>query len=298
MRYRRAAQFALASALAAALLAPAAAQGTVTIGSNLGRVPTVFTGCDPSCTRVGASLTPAAVAPGGLPSPVNGTVVTWRIRVGNTSAPATFRVIRRFAGDLATGAGTSATVTPPIQAITAFPTRLPIAIGEWIGVDCCVGGGGAIGVSGGSGRTDLWLPALADGAPPRPRFQFGPQDMFETAINADIEPTSTFSVKTEPRKGGKVRVTVNLPNAGKVVAGDKSAKLASVAAAGKKNVRYLKRTKARVSAPGNVVLVVKPTKAAKQALAPDDRLKAKLKLVFTPTGGTASTQVRKVKLKP
>jgi hypothetical protein len=43
---------------------------------------------------------------------------------------------------------------------------------------------------------------------------------------------------------------------------------------------------------------VKPTKAGRSILADKGKLKTKLKLVFTPTGGTASTQVRKVKLKP
>jgi hypothetical protein len=269
-------------ALLAVLSISAEANATVTIGSNLGRAPTVLTGCDPSCTRVGASLAPTAVSPGGLASPVNGTVVTWRIRVGSSAAPTTFRVVRRFPGDLASGAGTSATVTPSIQAISAFPTRLPIAIGEWIGVDCCVGGGGMIGVSGGSGTTDLWLPALADGGMPRARFQFGPQDMFETAINADIEPTATLdSVKAKPKKGGKIKVSLVAPNPGKLFATGKG----------------LHSTTKEVPAAGPFTLVVKPYFRTKRKLADGKRVKAKLKLTFTPTGGSAAVQAVKVKLK-
>jgi hypothetical protein len=266
----------------AVLLGPATAQATVTIGSNLGRVPTVLTGCDPSCTRVGASLAPTAIAPGGLASPVNGTVVTWRIRVGGSSAPATFRVVRRFPGDLASGAGTSATVTPAIQSINAFATRLPIAIGDWIGVDCCVGGGGVIGVSGGSGTTDLWLPALADGAVPRARFQFGPQDMFETAINADIEPTATLdSVKAKPKKRGKIKVALIAPNPGTLFATGKG----------------LHSTRADIPAAGPFTLVVNPYHVAKRKLTKGKKVKVKLKLSFTPTGGSAAAQTVKVKLK-
>ena len=241
-------------ALILAMLAPTAARGTITIGSNLGRVPNVLTGCDPSCTRVPASLAPAALAAGGVSSPVNGIVVTWRIRVGNSSAPVRFRVVRRFPGDLGTGAGTSAIVTPPIQSITAFPTRLPISARESIGVDCCVGGGGVIGVSGGSGTTDLWLPALADGAAPRARFQFGPQD------------------KRDPR-------------------------LAS-ASAGKKKQKYLKRSTMPVAVAGQTIrLLARPTKQARALLRERGRLKAKLKVVFTPTGGGPATQVLPVRLK-
>ena len=285
-------------ALGLAILAPAAARGTVTIGSNLGRVPNVLTGCDPSCTRVPASLAPAALSPGGLSSPVNGTVVTWRIRVGSSTAPVRFRVVRRFPGDLATGAGTSAAVTPPIQSITAFPTRLPISVRESIGVDCCVGGGGVIGVSGGSGTTDLWLPALADGAAPRARFQFGPQDMFETAINADIEPTSAFTIsKVKLGKGGKVTVTATLPNAGTLEGGDKrDPRLASASA--KKKQKYLKRSTMPVGVAGQTIrLLVRPTTQARALLGEKARLKAKLKVVFTPTGGNPATQVLPVRLK-
>jgi hypothetical protein len=286
-------------ALALAMLAPAAARGTVTIGSNLGRVPNVLTGCDPSCTRVPASLTPAALAAGGVSSPVNGTVVTWRIRVGNSSAPVRFRVVRRFPGDLGTGAGTSATVTPPIQSITAFPTRLPIAVHESIGVDCCVGGGGVIGVSGGNGTTDFWLPALADGAAPRARFQFGPQDMFETAINADIEPTSAFTIsQVKLGKGGKVTVTATLPNPGTLEGGDKRDPRLASASAGKKKQKFLKRSTMPVGVAGQTIrLLAKPTKQARALLREKGRLKAKLKVVFTPTGGNPATQVLPVRLK-
>jgi hypothetical protein len=77
---------------------------------------------------------------------------------------------------------------------------------------------------------------------------------------------------------------------------DKGAKLAAVAAK-KKKPKLLRRTSATASAPGQVSLVVKATKLARSLLADKGRLKAKLKLAFTPTGGTASTQVRKVKLK-
>jgi hypothetical protein len=284
----------LVVAAATGLAVPTVAHGTVTIGSNLGRAPNVQPGCDPSCTKVATSLSPAAIAPGGLTSPVNGTVVTWRIRVADTTAPAALRVIRRFADGFAAGAGTSATVTPPVNATTAFPTRLPIAIGESIGVNCCVGGA-HIEVNG-TGTTDTWLPALADGAPPRDTFLNSPPSPYELAVNADIEPTSTFSViKVKSKKGGKVKATVDLPNAGTLAAGDKSAKLATAAA--KKRVKYLKSASTQVSSAGQAVQLVKPTKAARGALADRGKLKAKLKLVFTPNGGTASIQIIKVKLK-
>ncbi len=77
------------------------------------------------------------------------------------------------------------------------------------------------------------------------------------------------------------------------------------AVASAKKPKLLKRTEAQV---GSVIgssralsLEVKPTKAAKAALAAGTRPKAKLKVTFTPLalfGGSPGTQVVKVKLKP
>jgi hypothetical protein len=291
-------RLAFALAVATALATSAAAQGAVTIGSNLGRAPDVQLGCDPSCTEVGTSLTSDAVAPAGLVSPVNGTVVTWRIRVSYDTAPTALRVITRLPGNFAVGAGTSAAVVPALGATSAFPTQLPIATGQSIGVDCCQGGE-AIGVTGGSGTLDTWLPALPDGGAPQHTFQFSPTSPYELAINADIEPTSAFRIsQVKPGKGGKVTVTATLPNPGTLVAGDQRDAGLATAAAGKKKAKNLKRASLPVGVAGQTIrLLVKPTKRAHTLLAEKGRLKAGLKVVFTPTGGTASTQLLKVKLK-
>jgi hypothetical protein len=83
-----------------------------------------------------------------------------------------------------------------------------------------------------------------------------------------------------------------LPNPGTVAAGDKRAKLASAAGA-----KLLKSTTKHAARPGQLSLKVKATKAARSMLAATRKLKTKLKVVFTPTGGTPSTQIVKAKLK-
>jgi hypothetical protein len=285
----------LAGLAAAFLVAPTGASGTVTIGSNLGREPTGNASCSPCTFTFGvASLSPAALAPGGLVSPVNGTVVTWRIRVGQDNSLVNFRVIKRLGGGLGTGAGTSAPVRPPVNMTSVHPTALPIAIGDAIGIDCC--SEEAYYLVEDTGTTDAWVPPLVDGGPPQPVLGVSPVAA-ELAVNADIEPTSAFTIlKSKPRKGGKVQITANLPNPGTLAASDKRAKLAAAAGKGKKP-RILKRASVTVSAPGRAVLVVQATKTARSLLADKGRLKAKLKLAFTPNGGIASTQVRRVKLK-
>jgi hypothetical protein len=277
-----------------ALLAPSGAEATFTIGSNLGRPPSTGIGCPSTCTLASASLAANAIASSGLTSPVNGKIVTWRIRTGSSNGPVAFRVIRRASDGSATGAGTVAEVTPPTMTTTPYPADLPIAIGDTIGVDVGASGSGFVLVNG-TGTIDRWSPALPDGGPFQPRVG---TNSFELALNADIEPTSAFTIGAiKPGKGGKLTVTATLPNPGTLEGGDKNdSSLATVA--GKKKSKYLQHATMPVGVAGQTVrLLLKPTKLARSVLAENGRLKTKAKVVFTPTGGNPSTQTLKVKLK-
>src|SRR5262245_12331612 len=95
MRVRRP-SLAFAVAALGLLALPATAAATITIGSNLQRTTMASTSCIPNCTAVLGDLAPDAQAPGGVASPVNGTVTTWRLGVGNKSSPTAFRVVRRL----------------------------------------------------------------------------------------------------------------------------------------------------------------------------------------------------------
>jgi hypothetical protein len=290
----RAAQLAVAAIVGAILAVPTAAQGVVTIGSNLGRAPDGPPGClSGTCTyAISTSFPVANAVPDGVTSPVNGTVTTWRIRAGASTTPTAFRVIRPLGAGLFTGAGTSATVTPPINATTPFGTQLPIRIGDLIGLDCVAPCGVYFRDSGGIRLS--WTPSLTDGDPGR----IANKADSETLLNADIEPTSALAnVSARAKKRGKVEVSMEAPNAGALVAGDKRDPSVKAAAAAKKP-KLLKRTTAQAPAAGPISIVVKPTKAAKALLADGRRPKAKLKLVFTANRGSAATQVLKIRLKP
>lgn len=285
-------------ALAAALCLPAGAAATVTIGSNLARAPDGAMGsfgCAPSCTVAQETLAADRQAPGGLVSPVNGTVVLWRVRAANASGPTALRVIRSLGGGLWTGAGRSTDVTPATNAVSSFTTQLPIGIGNFIGIDCCHPTAEYFLVSGGTEMT--WNPALAEGGPGTAANTGG--GPHEVDLNADIEPTSAFRIdKVKPGKGGKLTVTATLPNPGVYAGGDVRDPSLAAAAAGKKKTRYLKRASLPVGVAGQTInLLLKPTKAARSILASRGKLKTKAKLVFTPTGGSPATQVVKAKLK-
>jgi hypothetical protein len=268
---------------ATTVLLPAAAQGTVTLGSNLGRAPDASQNCGPyRCTLVPASLSAGAASPGGLVSPVNGTVVTWRIRTGATTTATAFRVVRLLPDGSATASGTSPSVTPPINATQAYPVQLPIKVGDTLGVDCCGNPGSEILVSTAPmALRNIYLPPLADGG--SPQMQNSPPLAWELAVNADIEPTATLSsVKAKPRKGGKIKVTMLAPNPGTLFATGKG---------------LHSSPRKQIPAAGPFTLVVKPYFLTKRKLADGKTVKAKLKLTFTPTGGSPAVQALTVKLK-
>jgi hypothetical protein len=277
------------------LIAPSSSSAAVTIGSNLGRAPDGPPGCaGGTCTFALGSLTnPSYAAPNGVTSPVNGTVTTWRIRAGATSTATSFRVIRPLGGGLYTGAGTSATVTPPINATTPFSTQLPIQIGDLIGIDCCATAGGIYFRDAGGDRLRWDSPSLADGGPGRAPAT---QDS-ETLINAEIEPTSAFTIgKVKKLDNGNLRVTAVLPNAGTLVAGDRRDPNTGASAAAKEP-RYLKRKTTAVTGAGTVTFKVKATEAAREALEDRSRVKAKLRLKFTATDGSPAVATKKTTLK-
>jgi hypothetical protein len=204
----------------------------------------------------------------------------WRIRAAGETTPTALRIIRSSSG-LYTGAGTSAAVTPALNSTSSYATNLPISIGDAIGIDCCMPAAEYFAASGGE-LGGGWNPILADGGPGRPDAEStGPH---EIDLNADIVPSSALGAVTAKSKhGGKLKITVNVPNPGTLAAGAK---------------KVLKSTSIQVTTPGQAVLLVKPTKSARSALSARGKLKAKVSLVYTPLGGSQTTQVVKAKLKP
>src|SRR5262245_52005343 len=275
---------------------PAISQATVTIGSDLEDPANIGIGCIGSCTRVQTSLRPEEQAANGYASPVNGTVVTWRIKsvASATQVPVAFRVISPAANGQFTGGGVSGTSTPPDQdTVTPYAAAIPIKVGDLLGLNF---GATAnyFNLSAGPNSGQLFNPTLAQGSTRTPQSNTSE----ELLVNADIEPTATLSnIKAKGKPGGKVKLTVEVPNPGTLVVGDKKDKgVVAVTAAKKPTLVKNKRT--QVSTPSTVSLILKPTKTAKSYLAAGQKPKAKLKLVFTPTGGKTYSKLIQVKLKP
>jgi hypothetical protein len=280
-----------AAALLAALLlggsvSPAGAN--VTIGSNLARMPNSAANYSPRPTFSNVSLASDRQAPGGLTSPVNGTVVRWRIRVGDSTRITNFRIIRPLGRGLFTGAGTSPSVTPPIHATTSYEVQLPVRIGDYIGVDCCDPGvfepDAEFFVTGGGAVRNEWQPSLADGEAGRAPLR---TNAYEVALNAEIDPTSTFTLDaiTRNKNKGTATIAVNVPNPGELTVSGRGVKVANAAVTSK-----------QVRAPGRVRLLIKAKGRKKRKLNSTGKVKVWPEITYTPIGGSASTQSMKVRL--
>jgi hypothetical protein len=257
----------------------------VTIGSNLGRQPNSTPDYTPRPTFSDMALAPDRQAPAGLSSPVNGTVVRWRIRAGDSTGATNFRIIRSLPSGLFTGAGSSPTVIPPIGATTSFAGQLPIKIGDFIGIDSPPSPGAEFFVTGGAAFRAEWQPTLANGSLGRPPLRGNP---YEIAINADINPTSTFSIDaiTHNKKKGTATLTITVPNPGELSGAGKGVKVAKAGGVSK-----------RVRKPGSVKLLIKARSGKKRKLNSTGKVKVKPRITYTPIGGDPATQSVKVKLK-
>ena len=281
-RFKRLAFAALPAALLLAVgVSPAGA--VVTIGSNLEREPDSAANYFPRPTFSNSALAPDLRAPGGVSSPVNGTVVRWRIRVGGSTRLTNLRIIRPLGGGLFTGAGTSPSVLPPTNATTTYDAQLPIRIGDYIGIDCCESAGAEFFVAGAAIRNEWQQPSLGDGGPARPPSF---TNLYEVAVNAEITSTFTVDAITRNKKNGTATLTVTVAHAGELTGAGKGVKVANAATSSK-----------TVTAPGSVQLLIKAKgRKEKKKLNSTGKVKVKPKITYTPTGGETVTKPVKVKL--
>jgi hypothetical protein len=108
---------------------------------------------------------------------------------------------------------------------------------------------------------------------------------------ASTAPSNAFSFGkvTRNRKKGTASVPVVVPGAGVVTAVD--ARLAQASTSASKAAKPLvKSATLTAAAQGTLTLTVKPTKAARKVLKRKHKVKVKVVVSFTPTGGLAASQ--------
>ena len=96
---------------------------------------------------------------------------------------------------------------------------------------------------------------------------------------------------------GTFTVPVTVPGPGTLSAGQAPAATTSRATAPRPTKKLVKRVTKTVTQAGVVKLKMKLTKKGKKVLRKKGKVKVRLAITFTPTGGTANTEVTKITIK-
>lgn len=120
----------------------------------------------------------------------------------------------------------------------------------------------------------------------------------ENVYNASVDGVSITSTPPPPpsnaitrgkltlnKSKGTGKLAINVPGPGTLIA------------IGKGKTKKVKRANLTVTAAGTVQLPLKPTAAGRRILNANGKLKTRIDVTFTPSGGTAATQTYKVTLK-
>ena len=145
-------------------------------------------------------------------------------------------------------------MTPPdSDGVTTFVSSIPIKLGDLYGLNYSNGNNEYFGLGAEPDSGQVFNPILAQGTTRAPKTN----SFEQLLVNADIEPTSKLTnVKKKAKKGGKVKLTIEVPNAGTLVAGDKKDKGVTAVAAAKKPT-LVKNKRMPLSAPGTITLLLR-----------------------------------------
>jgi hypothetical protein len=170
--------------------------------------------------------------------------------------------------------------------LNTFPVSIPVESGDLVGLFNASGSGTAPLLSG--TPADTWAYKTGGG------LKDGDSGPFTTATNARLNisavfvPTNTFTlgVITRNRRKGTATITAKVPNPGKLTASGKGVKGAGAAVTSKV-----------VTTPGKVKLRIRAKGRKKRTLLRTGRVKLKVRITYTPTGGDPRIRSRKVTLK-
>lgn len=154
-----------------------------------------------------------------------------------------------------------------------------------------------------AGATVLFkAPDVVPPTSPTPQTPTAPPNVFTFSGKPIFGPNSTTLIIVAPGPGqisvtpaGSASASIAAKAKRKAAKGKK--RRAKGRKKGKRKPALVKRTKVNVKKAGPVRVKVKPTKAGKKVLRRKGKLKAKVDITFTPTGGQPSTVTRKVTIK-
>jgi hypothetical protein len=280
----------IAGVVAAGLIAlttASSAWGAVTIGQlapgtsppDLCTSNSPFDEVQPTVTSGNSYVVPA------LPPASALVVSSWSINAGpGAGASLKMKMWRKVAGPLTfqvVGHDGFRALTP--STVNTFKTNIPVQPGDVLGVNDGVADSAcAFAVPGETfpNRSGDLADGQSGAFPTSPNFRLN--------MTAVVEPSNTFTVgkTTLNKKKGTATIGATVPNVGQLSGSGKGAKVTSAGAVISKTVT-----------PGNTKLVIRARGKKRKKLNDTGKVKLNAKITYTPTGGTANTLSKKVKLK-
>jgi hypothetical protein len=275
---RRALQLTCLTALLAAVFAPSAG-ASITLGQLApGAVPPADC-ANPMAFDV---LQPTVTSGNGYVSPVNGKITSWSHNAGPDAMQAlAFKVFRNVSGTtfqvVAADIGFRPLISGNVNTFSGL--SIPIQAGDVIGMNDGPPSACAFFVPGDS-MTEL----SGDRQVGDPPAVFGARADRRMNLTAVVQPTNSFELGavTRNKKKGTATVTVTVSNPGRLIASGKGVK----GGAGK-----------NAAAAGVVKLPIKAKGKKGRTLRRAGKVKLKVTVTYTPTGGDALKKPLKVKLK-
>ncbi len=229
-------------------------------------------------------LQPSVTSGNSYAAPGSGTITSWSHNAAADSGQTmTFKVFRRVTGSTYMVVGHDGPRSLTGGAVNTFPANIGVKPGDVIGLFFSV-----------APPAKAWFFAapdaflrrngnLADGQ----SGVFDPDPDRRLNVTAVFVPTNVFTLRgvNLHRKKGTATLKVNVPNPGELVLSGNGVKGVGASRA------------VAVTAPGIARLPIRAKGKKRETLNETGRVRVKLKITYTPTGGDPSTQSRKLKLR-
>ena len=258
---------------------PAAA--SVTIGQLAPGTPMGF--ADPSGTL--DVLQPAVTSGNSYTVPGTGTIASWSHNAAAGSGQTmTFKIFRQVTGSTYTVVGHDGPRSLTGATVNTFPANIGVKPGDVIGLSFSVAPPAKAWFFAVPGDAFIERNGnLADGQ----SGTFIPNTDRRLNVTAAFVPTNVFTIRgvAPHRKKGTATLKVSVPNPGELVLSGNGVRRVGAARA------------VAVTAPGIARLPIRAKGKKLEELNATGRVRIKLKVTYTPTGGDPSTQPRKLKLR-
>jgi hypothetical protein len=173
--------------------------------------------------------------------------------------------------------------------LNTFAVDLPVKSGDFLGVGF-QSGSAPNGCTFGSGGNWVRIGYLSDGETSQPGEFHAQTEVVN--VSALVEPSHAFTIGSveRNRKKGTATVRVSVPGPGSLTLSGNGVRAQQASRRGPLAAKT-------VSAAGTVKLLVKAKGRKRRQLDRTGRLKVKVSIVYTPTGGSSATQTLKLKLR-